>query len=58
VPVMAVNNQNQHEDAGDYRSRPRWSAGKKREAVLRLLRGEPLEVPSRELGGVEARGIT
>jgi hypothetical protein len=47
---MAVNNENQHEQAGDYRSRPRWSAGKKRDAVLRLLRGEPLEVLSRERG--------
>ena len=50
MPVMAVNNENQHEQAGDFRSRPRWSAGKKMEAVLRLLRGEPLEVLSRELG--------
>jgi transposase len=49
MPVMAVNNQNQHEPAGDYRSRPRWSAGKKMEAVLRLLRGESLEELSREL---------
>ena len=56
MPVMAVNNQNQHEPAGDYRSRPRWSAGKKMEAVLRLLRGEPLEVLSRELG-VEAHRL-
>jgi hypothetical protein len=53
MPVMAVNNQNQHEQAGDYRSRPGWSAGKKLDAVLRLLRGEPLGVLSRELG-VEA----
>jgi transposase len=53
---MAVNNQNQREQAGDYRSRPRWSAGKKMEAVLRLLRGEPLEVLSRELG-VEAHRL-
>ena len=56
MPVMAVNNQNQHEPAGDYRSRPRWSAGKKMEAVLRLLRGEPLETLSRELG-VEAHRL-
>ena len=56
MPVMAVNNQNQHEPAGDYRSRPRWSAGKKMEAVLRLLRGEPLEALSRELG-VEAHRL-
>jgi transposase len=47
---MAVNNEDQHEQAGDHRSRPRWSAGKKVEAVLRLLRGEPLETLSRELG--------
>jgi transposase len=50
MPVMAVNNENQHDQAGDYRSRPRWSAGKKMDAVLRLLRGEPLETLSRELG--------
>jgi transposase-like protein len=56
MPVMAVNNENQHEPAGDYRSRPRWSAGKKMEAVLRLLRGEPLETLSRELG-VEAHRL-
>jgi transposase len=49
MPVMAVNNENQHEQTGGYRSRPRWSAGKKMEAVLRLLRGEPLEALSREL---------
>jgi transposase len=56
MPVMAVNENNQHEEAGDYRSRPRWSAGKKMEAVLRLLRGEPLETLSRELG-VEAHRL-
>jgi transposase-like protein len=47
---MAVNNENQHEQTGDYRSRPRWSAGKKMDAVLRRLGGEPLAVLSRELG--------
>ena len=56
MPVMAVNNQNPDEPTGDYRSRPRWSAGKKMEVVLRLLRGEPLEVLSRELG-VEAHRL-
>jgi transposase len=56
MPVMAVNKENQHEQTGDYRSRPRWSAGKKMDAVLRLLRGEPLEVLSRELG-VEAHRL-
>jgi hypothetical protein len=49
MPVVAVNNENQHEQTGEYRSRPRWSAGKKMEAVLRLLRGESLEELSREL---------
>ena len=49
MPVMAVNNETQPESSGDYRSRPRWSAGKKVEAVLRLLRGESLEALSREL---------
>ena len=56
MPVMAVNNQNQHERPGDYRARPRWSAGKKMEAALRLLPGEPLETLSRELG-VEAHRL-
>jgi hypothetical protein len=46
MPVMAVKNGNQHEQTGDYRSRPRWSVGKKIDAVLRLLRGEPLETLS------------
>jgi|SRR5215216_5738806 len=49
MPVMAVHHENQHERTGDYRSRPRWSAGKKMDAVLRLLRGEALEELSREL---------
>jgi transposase len=45
--LMTVNN---HDQQGkDYRSQPRWSAGKKTEVVLRLLRGESLEELSREL---------
>jgi transposase-like protein len=56
MPVMTVNNQNQHEQTGGHRSRPRWSAGKKMDVVLRLLRGESLEVLSRELG-VEAHRL-
>jgi hypothetical protein len=55
MPVMAVNNENQHEQTGDDRSRPRWSAGKM-EAVLRVLGGEPLEALSRQLG-VEAHRL-
>src|SRR4051812_9263117 len=56
MPVMTVNDENQSEHSGDHRSRPRWSAGKKTDAVLRLLRGEPLETLSRELG-VEAHRL-
>jgi transposase len=56
MPVMTVNDENQSEHSGDHRSRPRWSAGKKTDALLRLLRGEPLEVLSRELG-VEAHRL-
>ena len=32
----------------------RWSVGRKREVVLRLLRGESVELLSRELGAVVA----
>ena len=47
MTLMTVNN---HDGQGkDHRSQPRWSAGKKMEAVLRLLRGEALEELSREL---------
>jgi transposase len=49
MTVMAVNNENPREEAGNYQPRPRWSASKKLEAVLRLLRGESLEEFSREL---------
>jgi transposase-like protein len=47
MALMTVHNHN--EQGKDHRSQPRWSAGKKTEAVLRLLRGEPLEELSREL---------
>jgi transposase len=52
MALMTVNN----EEAGDFRSKPRWSAGRKMDVVLRLLRGEKLEELSRELG-VEAHRI-
>jgi hypothetical protein len=38
------------EGTADLRSKPRWSAGRKTDVVLRLLRGEKLEELSRELG--------
>lgn len=40
----------------DFRSRPRWSANKKIDVVMRLLRGEALEDVSREVG-VEAHRL-
>ncbi len=40
-----------HDDENEeFRSKPRWSAGKKQDVVLRLLRGENLDELSRELG--------
>src|SRR5919199_2281506 len=47
MTLMTVNH---HSEQGkDHRTEPRWSAGKKMDAVLRLLRGESLEELSREL---------
>ena len=48
---MTVMNDNEKQTgpARDHRSQPRWSANKKMDAVLRLLRGEPLDELSREL---------
>jgi transposase len=46
MTLMTVNN---HEQGKDHRSQPCWSAGKKMDAVQRLLRGESLEELSREL---------
>jgi hypothetical protein len=45
-----------NDEGEDFRSKPRWSAGKKMDVVLRLLRGESLDVLSRELG-VEAHRL-
>jgi len=38
------------EGTADFRSNNRWSANKKLDVVLRLLRGEALEEVSREMG--------
>lgn len=43
-------------DELDFRNRPRWSANKKMDAVMRLLRGEAIDELSRELG-VEAHRL-
>ncbi|MBO0887396.1 MAG: transposase [Acidimicrobiales bacterium] len=52
MALVTVNN----DDKGEFRSKPRWSAAKKQEVVLRLLRGEKLEGLSREVG-VEAHRL-
>jgi len=39
-----------HEGVGPLARGQRWTAPKKREVVLRILRGEPMELLSRELG--------
>ncbi len=44
------------EQGDDERRETRWSANKKTDAVLRLLRGEPLDEVSRQLG-VEAHRL-
>ena len=51
MALMTVDNEDK-----DFRSKPRWSASRKVDVVLRLLRGEKLETLSRELG-VEAHRI-
>jgi len=53
MALMSVDDEDQQHDSGDFRSKPRWSANKKIDVVMRLLRGEPLEEVSRVVG-VEA----
>ena len=55
MQVMSDNGKTE-DQVEDFRSKPRWSANKKADAVLRLLRGEPLDELSRELG-VEAHRL-
>ena len=52
MPLMSVDDEPQD----DFRSRPRWSANRKIDVVMRLLRGESLEDVSREVG-VEAHRL-
>jgi transposase len=52
MALMTVND----EGGTDFRSNNRWSANKKLDVVLRLLRGEKLEEVSREVG-VEAHRL-
>ena len=53
---MALVTVDKDKDGEDFRSKPRWSVGRKQDVVLRLLRGENLEALSREIG-VEAHRI-
>jgi hypothetical protein len=43
-------NKEQSKKQGPLGPKERWSSRRKREVVLRLLRGEPLDVLSREVG--------
>ena len=52
MTLMSVSNN----EAGGFRSKPRWSANCKIDVVLRLLRGESIEDVSREVG-VEAHRL-
>ncbi|CAN5899574.1 hypothetical protein BH23ACT5_BH23ACT5_10680 [soil metagenome] len=52
MTLMLVSN----DEAGSFRSNPRWSANRKIDVVLRLLGGETLEDVSREVG-VEAHRL-
>jgi transposase len=52
MALMTVND----EGAADFRSNNRWSANKKLDVVLRLLRGEKLEEVSRQVG-IEAHRL-
>jgi transposase-like protein len=47
--TVMTDNEKQTGPVEDHRSKPRWSANTKMDAVLRLLRGEPLDQLSREL---------
>ena len=40
----------------DFRNKPRWSANKKMDAVMRLLRGETIDQVSRDIG-IEAHRL-
>jgi hypothetical protein len=52
MALMMVNN---HDEQGkDYRSQPRWSAGKKTEVMLRLLRG----IAGGAVAGATGRGAS
>ena len=53
--LMSVDDEHT-QDEHDFRARPRWSANKKIDVVMRLLRGESLEDVSRDVG-VEAHRL-
>lgn len=47
MTLMSVSSSDEDDD---FRARPRWSANKKIDVVMRLLRGEPIEEVSRQVG--------
>ena len=54
--LMSVNDGSEQLQEVDHRSKARWSANKKVDVVMRLLRGESLDVVSRDVG-VEAHRL-
>lgn len=53
MPLMTVNDERSGED---HRAKPRWSANRKQDVVLRLLRGEAIVEVARDVG-VEAHRL-
>ena len=54
--LMSVNDDPEQHEQSDHRSKARWSANKKVDVVMRLLRGESLDEVSRDVG-VEAHRL-
>jgi transposase-like protein len=55
VVTMTKNNVDAKKVAGPLGAGQRWSLGRKREVVLRMLRGESIDALSRELGVESSR---
>ena len=56
MPELRPVHEDGKEGSEDFRRKPRWSANRKMDVVMRMLRGEPIDQLSRELG-VEAHRL-
>ena len=54
--LMSINEDPEQQEQTDHRTKQRWSANKKVDVVMRLLRGENLDEVSRDVG-VEAHRL-